>query len=303
MIYILQETFKGFFKNKSMNLITIGIITISIFIFGLFIIGTANLLNVIAIAEDRVQMVAYLKEDITEEQIKDLENKISTILGVQSTEYISKEQALEDFKKDLKEDANLLSAFESNPLPPSIKINISMAFKTPENLKEISDKIKFFDGIDNIDYGAEWINELDRVVKILFLIDVILGIIIVFASIFIVFNTIRLTVLSRKEQIDIMDIIGATETYIETPYIIEGTIYGFLGSLLSTIILYILVEFVSKKIPNIIFMNKNALFFFLFFGTLLGLVGSILSVKQCIYEIREIKKDDSLKRTLRKRSA
>jgi len=102
-----------------------------------------------------------------------------------------------------------------------------MAFKTPEYLKEISDKIKIFEGVEDIDYGAEWIKELDKLVKILFFIDVFLGIIIIFASIFIVFNTIRLTVYARKEQIDIMDLVGATEVYIELPYIIEGMVYGF----------------------------------------------------------------------------
>jgi len=300
MIYILQETFKGFFKNKSMNLITIGTITVAIFIFGLFIAGTTNLLNVIRIAEDRIEMVVYLKEDISKEQIDDLQNKISTILGVQSTQFVSKEEALKQFRNDLKEDATLLQAFETNPLPPSIKVNISMAFKTPEYLKEISDKIKIFEGVDDIDYGAEWIKELDKLVKILFFIDIFLGIIIIFASIFIVFNTIRLTVYARKEQIDIMDLVGATETYIELPYIIEGMVYGFLGSLISTFILYLLFETISKKIPNIIFMNSNAVFFFIFFGTLLGFIGSFLSVKQCVNEIREMKRDDNLKRILKR---
>jgi len=283
-----------------MNLITIGTITVAIFIFGLFMAGTTNLLNVIRIAEDRIEMVVYLKEDISEEQIEDLQKNISTILGVQSTQFVSKEEALQQFKNDLKEDATLLQAFETNPLPPSIKVNISMSFKTPEYLKEISDKIKIFEGVDDIDYGSEWIKELDKLVKILFFIDIFLGIIIIFASIFIVFNTIRLTVYARKEQIDIMDLVGAKETYIELPYIIEGMVYGFLGSLISTLILYLLVETISKKIPNIIFMNSNAVFFFIFFGTILGFIGSFLSVKQCINEIREMKRDDNLKRTLKK---
>ncbi|PIP13321.1 MAG: hypothetical protein COX48_04595 [bacterium (Candidatus Stahlbacteria) CG23_combo_of_CG06-09_8_20_14_all_34_7] len=290
MIYILQETVKGFFKNKSMNLITIGIITISIFIFGLFIAGTANLLNVIQIAEDRIEMIVYLNDNLDSNGIKLLNEQISTILGVQQTEFVSKEQSLENFKKEMSENSPLLSAFESNPLPASIKVTVSMAYKTPDYLKEISEKLKLFEGVEDVDYGSEWIDDLDRLIKILFLIDIILGIIITLSSVFVVFNTIRLTVYARSEQIDIMDLVGATETYIEFPYIIEGIVHGFLGAIISTVILYSLFSFIATKIPNVIFLNSSLIFFLVLFGIILGFTGSFMSVKQCMNELREIKR-------------
>lgn len=290
MIYIIQEALKGFFKNKSMNLITVGIITISIFIFGLFIAGTANLLNVIKLAEDRIEMIVYLNDNLDENGIKLLDEQISTILGVQNTEFVSKEQALENFKNDMSENSPLLSAFESNPLPASIKVTVSMAYKTPEYLKEISDKINLFGGVEDIDYGSEWIDDLDRLIKILFFIDIILGIIITLSSVFVVFNTIRLTVYARKEQIDIMDLVGATETYIELPYIIEGVVHGLFGSVISTLILYSLFSFIQTRIPNVIFLNSSLVFFLILFGMILGFTGSFMSVKQCMNEIREMKR-------------
>ena len=290
MIYILQEALKGFFKNKSMSLITVGIITISIFIFGLFIAGTANLLNVIRLAEDRIEMIVYLNDNLDSNGIKLLNEQISTILGVQETEFVSKEQALENFKKDMSENSPLLSAFESNPLPASIKVTVSMAYKTPDYLRDISEKIKLFGGVEDIDYGSEWIDDLDRLIKILFFIDIILGIIITLSSVFVVFNTIRLTVYARKEQIDIMDLVGATETYIELPYIIEGVTHGFFGSAISTVILFSLVSFISTKIPNVIFLNSSLVFFLILFGMILGFTGSFMSVKQCMTEIREVKR-------------
>lgn len=290
MIYIIQEALKGFFKNKSMNLITVGIITISIFIFGLFIAGTANLLNVIKLAEDRIEMIVYLNDNLDENGIKLLDEQISTILGVQNTEFVSKEQALENFKKDMSENSPLLSAFESNPLPASIKVTVSMAYKTPEYLKEISNKINLFGGVEDIDYGSEWIDDLDRLIKILFFIDIILGIIITLSSVFVVFNTIRLTVYARKEQIDIMDLVGATETYIELPYIIEGVVHGLFGSVISTLILHSLFSFIQTRIPNVIFLNSSLVFFLILFGMILGFTGSFMSVKQCMNEIREMKR-------------
>ena len=290
MIYIIQEAVKGFFKNKSMSFITIGIITISIFIFGLFIAGTANMLNVIKLAEDRIEMIVYLKDNLKAEEIKLLDEQIATILGVQQTEFVSKEQALENFKKEMSENSPLLSAFESNPLPASIKVTVSMAYKTPEYLHEISEKIKLFSGVEDIDYGSEWIDDLDRIIKILFFIDIILGIIITLSSVFVVFNTIRLTVYARREQIDIMDLVGATETYIELPYIIEGIVHGLFGSLISTALLYSLFSFISTKIPNVIFLNSSLTVFMVFFGMILGFTGSFMSVKQCMNEIREVKR-------------
>lgn len=289
MIYIFQEAFKGFLKNKSMNFITVGIITVSIFIFGLFIVGTANLMNIIKLAEDKIEMIAYINQDIAKDQVSALEDNILSIAGVQSTDYISKDDARKQFKSDFKNDADLLDVFEQNPLPASIKVHISMAYKTPDNLREIADKIMLFREIDDVDYGAEWVDDLDRVVKILFLIDFILGIIITLASVFIVFNTIRLTVHARRDQIDIMDLVGATESYIEIPYIIEGIIHGFIGSLISAGILYLLFSFLSSRFPQYLIMGNSIIYILIIFGIFLGFTGSTMSVKQCMSEIRESK--------------
>lgn len=104
------------------------------------------------------------------------------------------------------------------------------------------------------------------------------------------FNTIRLTVYARREQIDIMDLVGATETYIELPYIIEGVVHGLFGSLISTAILYSLFSFIASKVPNVIFLNSSLVFFLVLFGMILGFTGSFMSVKQCMNEIREVKR-------------
>jgi len=289
MIYIFLEAFKGFGKNKSMSFITMGIIAVSIFIFGLFITGTANLMKVIKIAEDKIEMIAYINDDVSDKDIQILEKQISTIVGVQSIEFISKEKALEAFKKDLGNDSDLLNVFQINPLPASIKININMAYKTPKYLDEIANKISLFEGINDIEYGADWVKELDKWIKILFLIDVIIGIIIALASIFIVFNTIRLTVYARKEQIDIMDLVGATENYIEIPYIIEGIIHGIIGSSIALIILYFIFSFIRTKFIDIIYINNFIIYSLLVFGIVLGYIGSFMSVKQCLGEIKEKK--------------
>ncbi len=289
MIYIILEAFKGFGKNKSMSFITIGIITISIFIFGLFITGTANLMNIIKIAEDKIEMIAYLDDNLTDKDIEILNNQISTIVGVQKTEFISKEKALEKFKAELGNDEDLLNVFDINPLPASIKIYINMAYKTPEYLDEIARKVSLFEGVEDVDYGADWVKELDRIVKILFIIDLIIGIIIALASVFIVFNTIRLTVYARKDQIDIMDLVGATESFIEVPYIIEGILHGLLGSLFAIGLLYLLFTAIQTKFADLIFINNAIIYILVLFGVLLGFIGSFMSVKQCLQEIREKK--------------
>lgn len=289
MIYIIQEAFKGFAKNKSMGFITIGIITISLFIFGLFISGTANLMNAIKLAEDKIEMVAYLNDGLSQGDINTIEQQIATIAGVSDVEFVSKEKALEQFRKDLGNDEELLNVFEINPLPASFKVHISMAYKTPEYLAEISQKIGLFSGIEDVDYGAEWVADLDRIVKILFIIDILLGIVLALASVFIVFNTIRLTVHARKTQIDIMDLVGATERYIEFPYIIEGIFHGLIGSGIATLFLYLIFSFIHTRFPDVVFMSNILIYLIIAFGVLLGFIGSYMSVKQCLSEIRETK--------------
>lgn len=279
-MFILREAFRGLSKNKLMALVTFGVMFFSLFIFGLFLISTVNLFLLIHRAEEKIGIIAFLEDELTDEEVEALSRDIGTLMGIKEVVYVSKKEALENFRKELGEDSELLEALEDNPLPASFDIKLYESFKDPKNLESIATKIEAMPGIEEIKYGEEWVSILDRVVKILVAIDLILGVIISLSSIFVVANTIKLTVFARRKQIEIMELVGATHRFIISPFIVEGIIEGLIAGGVAAGLLFGVYNIFASRLGDFMEITRELFILVLVFGTLLGYVGSHLSVKR-----------------------
>jgi cell division transport system permease protein len=279
-MFILKEAFRGLSKNKLMAFVTFGVMFFSLFIFGLFLISTVNLFLLIHKAEEKVGITAFLEDELTDADIEMMKRDISTLMGVKEVTFVSKQQALENFREELGEDSDLLEALETNPLPASFDITLYESFKDPQNLESIAQKIEAMPGIEEIKYGEEWVRILDRVVKILAGIDLILGVIISLSSIFVVSNTIKLTVFARRKQIEIMELVGATHRFIISPFIVEGIIEGLLAGGVASGLLFGVYTLFAFRLGEFIQLTRELFILVLVFGTLLGYIGSHISVKR-----------------------
>jgi len=279
-MFILREAFRGLSKNKLMALVTFGVMFFSLFIFGLFLISTVNLFLLIHKAEEKVQITAFLVDNLTDNEIVNMQRDISTLMGVKDVIFVSKQEALIKFRKELGEDSDLLEALEANPLPASFDIKVYESFKNPNDLKNLTKKINAIPGIETIKYGEEWVQILDRIVKVLVGIDLILGIIISLSSIFVVANTIKLTVFARRDQIEIMELVGATHKFIISPFLVEGIIEGLLAGAVASGLLFGIYNFFALRLGDFIQVSRELFIIVLVFGTLLGYIGSHISVKR-----------------------
>lgn len=279
-MFILREAFRGLSKNKLMAFVTFGVMFFSLFIFGLFLISTVNLFLLIHKAEEKVGITAFLEDELSEADIEMMKRDISTLMGIKEVIFISKHQALENFREELGEDSDLLEALETNPLPASFDIKLYESFKDPKNLESIAEKIEAMPGIEEIKYGEEWVKILDRVVKILVGIDLILGVIISLSSIFVVANTIKLTVFARRKQIEIMELVGATHRFIVSPFIVEGIIEGLLAGGVASGLLFGVYSIFAFRLGDFIEVSRELFIIILVFGTLLGYIGSHVSVRR-----------------------
>ncbi|TET21133.1 MAG: ABC transporter permease [Candidatus Cloacimonadota bacterium] len=279
-MFIIKEAIRGLSKNKLMALVTFGVMFFSLFIFGLFLISTINLFLLIQKAEEKVAITAFLKDGLKEDEIASLRRDITTLMGVRKVIFVSKQEALEQFRKDLGEDSDLLEALEDNPLPSSFDIRLYESFKDPKNLENISSKVDAMPGVEEIKYGKEWVKILDRVVKILVGIDLILGVIISLSSIFVVANTIKLTVFARRQQIEIMELVGASNRFIIGPFIVEGIIEGLLAGGVAAGLLFGVYSLFAAKLVDFIQVTKELFIAVVVFGTILGYVGSHISVRK-----------------------
>jgi cell division transport system permease protein len=285
-MFALREAFIGLKRNGVMTFIAIGIMFFSLFLLGAFLWGTFNLFGVIRLAREKVEINAFLRENLPEKQVEELSEKLLSMVGVEKVEYINKEEALQKFQEEIKDAPSLLEAVKTNPLPASFSVKLKDGFTSPEKVKEVSEKIDIFDEFIAVEYGESWINRLDRVVKILFLFDILLGIVISFASIFVVSNTIRLTVLARKRTIEVMKLVGATEKMIHAPFILAGSIEGGLAGVMSGGLLYLIYQVTSKFFVKFYFPHNFVIAGTIAFGIALGMIGSKLAVKSTSREMK-----------------
>ena len=211
----------------------IGMIAVSLAIFGIFWLIYGNLHAVAKRWTDDVHIVVYLQDGLTEDQRLSLDARIRTLDHVHDLTYISPDEALALFKTRLEDQAYLLEGLETNPLPASFEIQLVKKFRDLSSVRGVVKSIKAMPHIEDIHYGEQWLENLSTIIRLLEFIGIFLGIFLFLTVIFIISNTIKLTLYSREEEVTIMKFIGATESFIKGPFLAEGVIRGFLGALVA----------------------------------------------------------------------
>jgi cell division transport system permease protein len=284
MIIIIREAIRGMIHNKMMVFVTIAVISFSLIILGGFSIFTINGLRFINLAESKIKIEAFLADGLSTAEVDSLSKRIGNIEGVINISYISKDEAYKSFKDRLGKDKDMLEALSVNPLPASLEIDLDPAYKTLENLDKISLKVALFSGIEDVSYGKRWIAKVDKIIKVLLLADLIFGIILLVSSILLVTMTVRLNVESRRDHIDIMRLVGATDSFIRIPFIFEGLIASFISSVISASVIYGVLFLLTSRFRDMRGdMNVIAVSIFIL-GILIGIIGSKIAVDKYLKE-------------------
>jgi len=178
----------------------------------------------------------------------------------------------------------MLEVLESNPLPASLRINLYDEYKSTERMNKIKNQIATYPKVDDIKFPEKYLEIIEKNSSVLLTVNLITLVIISISSIFLVSNTIRLVIASRKKMIDLLKLLGASNSFIVTPFIIEGFILGIIGSVFSAIILFGLDFYITTQIfkdeLKINLLSYDLLLYIIGFGVILGMFGSIISVKR-----------------------
>ncbi len=232
--YFVREAILSIRRNRLMSIASVSTVAVSLLILGMFTLMILNMNNLANILESQVQVTAYLSDEAKQEDITALGNKIKALPGVTKLDFVGKEEALQRFAQRLGEQRELLDSLgKSNPLPNSYEIHVD----TPERVKAIAQEVKNFDKIEQARFGQEVIEQLFSLTRILRIGGVFLIVFLALAALFIISNTIRITVFSRRKEVNIMKYVGATDWFIRWPFLIEGMVLGFLGSLVAVLLL------------------------------------------------------------------
>ncbi len=283
---VFRMAFQDLKANIAVHAVAAAVISAAFLTVGLFVLTAANLDALTQYWEKKIQVCAYLDDAVDDEQRQNLMSGLYSMSGVKSVEYVNKEEALQDFKKMLGKDAVLLEGLEENPLPASFLIDLSYEARHVDRVRKLSREIGSWQGIAEVDYGGGWIDSFSSAINIARGAVFILGILIIVAVVFIISNTIRLTMYSRKEEIGIMKLVGASNILIRLPFVLEGILQGLVTSAAGVIALWLLylVALKGASWPGVfsgfspVFISGTALVSIVAGGALLGAMGSLSRV-------------------------
>jgi cell division transport system permease protein len=282
--YTVRESLSGFRRTKLSSAISIATVSISLLLLGIFAVVSINTSRFVEALRDRLEMEAFLREPITVEQRLALERAVRAVDGVESIDYISKDEAAKIFKQEFGEDINQVLDF--NPLPPSFKIRLKPSFRTAATASALSERVSAIPGIESVRYRKGLLELIDARTKAVHNLSLGLGVLISLSAVFLVSNTIRLAIYAKRRLIGTMELVGATRTFIRFPFLLEGMLQGMLGGLVASGILYVLIEyalrFVSPELSGYIHMERSFYLSVVGSGTVLGLIGSAISVSRFI---------------------
>jgi cell division transport system permease protein len=287
-LYFVREALVNMNRNRVTNGLVVGMIAISLAIFGMFWLIYSNLHAVARRWTNEVQIIAYLRDGLSDEQRLSVDAAIRTIEGVADLTYVSAAEALTQFTARLGDQAFLLEGLGANPLPASYEIRLHRKHRKLSSVRQVVEALKGISAIEDLHYGEQWLQNLTAMIRLLEFIGVFLGVFLFLTVIFTISNTIKLTLYSREEEITIMKFIGATERFIKGPFLAEGVIRGFLGAVLSLALLFGLYKlFVATMtyssqtllaFARIGFLPWTAIISMALLGSFLGWCGSLLTL-------------------------
>lgn len=286
MQYYFREAVLSVVRNSWISVASIGVVAVSLLILGSSLLLVMNANNIAANLESSVEISVFFKDEITPDEVQDLENKLADKPEVAQVVFVPKQQALEEMRENFGEQKDILDGLEEkNPLPDALRIKTD----TAEQVAPLAAELESFAQVDEVRYGqgvVEKMMALSRWVRTAGLITmVLLGV----AAVFLIATTIRLSVYARRKEIGIMKFLGATNWFVQFPFVLEGMMLGLAGSLMAVIVIYFgyisLIDNIQIALPFMQLVTDRALIkplmeLLLLMGLVIGAAGSLISMRR-----------------------
>ena len=284
-IYYFRESFASLKKNLWMSFASTGVVAITLLIFGIFLLAVLNLDFMSHSLEASVEISVFMHPGSTDDERVETSSFIKSVPGVASARYVSKEQGLQELQKEMGWAESDLEVVGQNPLPDAFYIKT----KSPAYVLSVAKALEKQKSVMTVRYGRDVVEKLFKFTRAIRYSGVFIIILLAVSAVFIISNTIKLTVYGRRKEISIMKSVGATNWFIRWPFALEGMFIGFFGGIVATVILYFSYRFVVQQtvetLPFITMIKDPALIYknyylIIIMGGVLGLVGSAISMRK-----------------------
>jgi cell division transport system permease protein len=287
------QGFRNVFRNRIMSLASISAIAAALFVLGLVLAMVLNFNNIISGLESKVEITVFLKDNVQSHEIEAMSRQLNDWEGIKEWKFVSRDEALENWREEWGEQKYLLDGYtaENNPLPDSFHITV----ENPDYVTEMVEKLRKLTMVEVVQYSKDVVGTITRIANTTRILGLAVVVILIIMAMIIIHNTIRISVYSRRREINIMKYIGATDWYIRWPFIMEGISLGIMGAViagsLTAGIYYLLVQQVAESpmegnilsllqllpLESIIYQIVGL---FLLVGSVVGVIASVLSIRK-----------------------
>jgi len=272
----LREALLGLRRAPLLSALSITTIAFSLFAFGLFGLVALNIRNTLSQIEERVEIRAFITDGTPLEASTALAGDAQSFPEVLSATFVSSRDALQRARAELKEFADLL---ETDILPASIDVRLKEGFRDPASVRKVAERLEAYDFVEDVRYGEDWVEKLYSLRNIAGVAGTTLGVVFAIVAMIIIGATIRMTVLARAKEISIMRLVGATDAFIRSPFLLEGFIKGVFGGILALVLTYLAQQGITRWVGIATqFFDLELAMLGIVGGALLGLLGSAVSV-------------------------
>jgi cell division transport system permease protein len=277
-----REALRSFRRSPLLSLLTVATIAFSLFTFGLFVLVAVNFRGALAGLAERVEVVAFVLRGTPPETIALAAQDIQAFPEVLAVTYVTEEDALQRAQTELVEFREMYRDLAANPLPASLEVRLHPEYRNAAQAQLVAERLRNFPFVDDVRFGQEWVERLDRLRNLAALIGSVIGAAFAVVAMVIIGVAIRVAVLQRADEIAIMRLVGATNGFIRAPFLLEGALKGFLGGIAAVVLCWLgFALFRSTTgfdLAALVFFSRGQIVLMVLFGTLIGLLGSLLSV-------------------------
>ncbi len=290
-LYYLQQGVKTLFALPMSNTITVITIAISLFLFSGFLLFLKNTDRIISNIGSSLEVTVFLKSGAPQDAVEGFVSELGHWSSVRSVKYVSKEEALQSLRGQVGRDSSFLAVLEKeNALPASVDLMLHPDEVGINQVETVVEKLREESIVDEVVYGSEWVGKVQGFLKVFRFFGIVILMTILATVIFLIANTIKLVIYSRRDEIEIMQLVGSTHTFIRVPFLIGGVIQGAVGSVAAVLLLSCAYFFVNYELQRsmvlgvslsqISFLSAASIAFIVFIGVVIGAVGSLFALRQ-----------------------
>jgi len=287
--YLLHEAVDNIKSNRTTTFVALATTTFTMLAMGVFLLLYLNVQEALGSLREEIKVIVYLRDAVSSQAVARVRAEIGRDPAVAGIEYVW-EQALAAFRVQFPSEERLLSGLGDNPFPASLVIKVSPTYRSSEQVRELVQKLNALSETEEVLYSQDWIENVAVALRSLKVLGLGIGAVLAASMVTILANTIRLTLHARRDEIEIMKLIGATTAFIKTPFVLEGALLGGAGALCSLVLLRSLFGVAEAKLAlretfwgigrGLVFLPDRVTVAFLLLGIMLGCLGSVVSLLQ-----------------------